>query len=316
MKIGALPSNTMDRLMGKQKIKSSRELGLELAAICGTHFFKLEHLHYGYWTLDLKVDLANLHKAQEQYTDFLISNIPHEVKTILDVGCGTGHIARKLIDKGYKVDCVSPSPFLNERVRTLLGDGAHIYESLYEQLKTDRRYDLVLFSESFQYVNMAAALKNTRELLNKDGYLLICDVFRMNVEQNGTMGGGHKLKKFHDLIEQCPFEPVKDIDITPQTAPNLDLLDETMTNVAAPALEAGLDYLSSKYRLMAKFLRWKYKKQIDRMYAKYFNGKRSAEDFRRYKTYRFLLYKKVNPVIPCIGTSKNSKEPAFCCSSP
>ena len=302
--------------MSKQKIKSSRELGLELASICGTHFLKLENLHYGYWTLDLKIDLANLHKAQEQYTDFLISNIPQGVKAVLDVGCGTGHIAKKLIDKGYTVDCVSPSPFLNERVHALLGDKTHIYESLYEQFKTDHKYDLVLFSESFQYINMEQALKNTEELLNKEGYLLICDIFKIDTSQNGIMGGGHKLKKFQDIIAQYPFEPVKDIDITPQTAPSLDLLDETLKNVAAPAIEASLDYFGNRYRLMAKIIRWKYKKQIERVYSKYFNGKRSAEDFRKYKTYRFLIYKKANPVFPCTCTVENCKEPAVCCSSP
>ena len=297
--------------MRKHKGKSSRELGLELAAICGTHFFKLEHLHYGYWTLDLEIDLANLQKAQEQYADFLISNIPNGVNTILDVGCGTGHIAKKLIDKGYKVDCVSPSPFLNERVRALLGNGTHIYESLYEQLKTDHKYDLVLFSESFQYVNMEQALQNTEELLNKSGYLLICDVFKVNTSVTGVMGGGHKLNKFQDLMMHSPFELVKNLDITEQTAPNLDLFDSMMKNVAAPALEASLNYLSNRYRLMAKFLRWKYKKQKERMQTKYFNGKRSAEDFRKYKTYQFFLYKKAYPIFPCISTVKNRKEPTL-----
>ncbi len=301
--------------MSKRKGKSSRELGLELVAICGTHFFKLEHLHYGYWTLDLTIDLANLQKAQEQYTDFLISNIPNGVNTSLDVGCGTGHIAKKLIDKGYKVDCVSPSPFLNERVRTLLGDGSHIYESVYEQIRTDCKYDLVLFSESFQYVNMEQALQNTEELLNKGGYLLICDVFKVNTSVTGVMGGGHKLNKFQDLMTHYPFELVKNLDITAQTAPNLDLFDSMMKNVAAPALEASIDYLSNRYRLMAKFLRWKYKKQIERMHTKYFDGKRSAEDFRKYKTYRFFLYKKVYPIFPCTSIVKNHKEPALSCST-
>jgi len=309
--------------MSRRKGKSSRELGLELAAICGKHFFKLENLHYGYWTLDLSIDLANLHKAQEQYTDFLISHIPHEVKTILDVGCGTGHIAKRLMDAGYNVDCVSPSPFLSEQVHALLGDRAHLFECMFEQLKTDHRYDLILFSESFQYVNMSKALENVTDLLNAGGCLLICDVFKVvpsAVEgidngRNGVMGGGHKLQKLHDLIAHHPFELVKDIDITPQTAPNLDLFDTAMKNVAAPALEASLDFLNGRYKLMARFLQWKYKKQIERVYAKYFNGKRSAEDFRKYRTYRFLLYKKLYPHFTSISTVESHKKPALCCST-
>jgi len=281
--------------MGRQKGRTSRELGLEVAAICGKYFLKLEHLHYGYWTADLDIDLANLHKAQEKYTDFLLSHIPEDVDTILDVGCGTGHTAKKLIDMGYKVDCVCPSPFLSERVHALLGDGPLVFKCIYEKLRTDRRYDLVLFSESFQYVGMDAALKNTAEILGAFGYLLICDVFKFDISGNGVMGGGHKLKKFNELITHYPFQLVKDIDITEQTAPNLDLFDDTMKNVVAPVLEASMDYLNNRYQLMVKFLRWKYRKQIERVYAKYFNGKRSAEDFRKFKTYRLLLYKKTHP---------------------
>lgn len=302
-------------LMKKQKTRTSRELGLELAAICGAHFLKLENLHYGYWTLDLSIDLANLHKAQEQYTDFLTSHIPHEVKTILDVGCGTGHIAKRLMDAGYKVDCVSPSPFLSEQVHSLLGDRAHLFECMFEQLETDRKYDLILFSESFQYVGMGKALENITDLLNAGGYLLICDFFRVDKSKNGVMGGGHKLIKFHDQIAHYPFELVEDIDITPQTAPNLDLFDSAMKNVAAPAFEASMDFLNGRYKLMSKILRWKYKRQINRVYAKYFDGKRSAEEFKKCRTYRFLLYKKLCPNLISISTMDSRKEPALCCAT-
>jgi len=301
--------------MSRRKGKSSRELGLELGAICGKHFFKLENLHYGYWTLDLSIDLANLHKAQEQYTDFLTSHIPHEVKTILDVGCGTGHIAQRLMDAGYNVDCVSPSHFLSEQVHALLGDRAHLFECMFEQLKTDRKYDLILFSESFQYVGMGKALENITDLLNAGGCLLICDFFKVENGEKSVMSGGHKLQKFHDLIAHYPFELVKDIDITPQTAPNLDLFDTAMKKVAAPALEASFDYLNGRYKLIARLLRWKYKKQIERVYAKYFNGKRSAEDFRKCRTYRFLLYKKLYPHFTSISTVESHKKPVLCCSA-
>ena len=301
--------------MRRRQGKTSRELGLEIAAICGTHFYKLENLHYGYWTLDLSIDLANLNKAQEQYTDFVISHIPHEAKTILDVGCGTGHIAKRLVDAGYSVDCVSPSHFLGEQVQALLGDRARLFECMFEQLKTDRKYDLILFSESFQYVGMSKALENIIDLLNAGGYLLICDVFKVENSKDSAMGGGHKLKKFHNLIANYPFELVKDIDITPQTAPNLDLFDDAMKRVVAPALEVGFDYLHCRYKLMAKFLRWKYRKQIERAYAKYFNGKRSSEDFRKYRTYRFLLYRKSYPHFTSINTVENYKKPELCCSA-
>jgi len=289
--------------MNRHTAKGSRELGLELAAICGKHFLKLKHLHYGYWTGNLQLDITNLHIAQENYTDFLVSHIPDGVKTILDVGGGTGQTAKKLIDMGYRVDCISPSPFLNEQIRSLLGNKTRVFESTYEQFQTQYKYDMVLFSESFQYVHLDKALEKTLTLLNNGGYLLICDVFKMNVIKmnvikNGALGGGHKLAKFHQLMAQYPFELAEDIDITEQTAPNLDIFDDTVRNVVGPVLDSSLQYLANRYPLVVKFLRWKYRKKIERTYQKYFNGGRTSKDFKKFKTYRLFLYKKTPATFP------------------
>ena len=83
--------------MKKDKKEVSRDIGLEIGSICGKYFLKLDHLHYGYWTKDLEVDIMNVRIAQENYANFLISHIPESGKKILDVGCGTGQIAKKLI---------------------------------------------------------------------------------------------------------------------------------------------------------------------------------------------------------------------------
>lgn len=281
--------------MFSHEAKNGRDLGLELAARCGKHFLKLEHLHYGYWTNGLEVDITSLHKAQQNYTSFLISRIPDGVKTILDVGCGTGNVAKELIDMGYVVDCVSPSPFLSEQASSLLVETTQIFKCPYEQLETSSRYDVVLFSESFQYVSLDKGLEQTVRFLNDGGYLLICDIFRTEAKGNCILGGGHKLGKFHRQIEQHPFELVLDEDITEQTAPNIDILDDTLKNVLAPVLNSSLGFLSGRYPLTVKFLRWKYRKKIDKMFAKYFSERRSSEDFKRFKTYRLFLYRKIYP---------------------
>lgn len=281
--------------MNKQEKKSSREVGLELAVIGGKYLLNLEHLHYGYWTGDLEVNIANLHKAQENYTDFLFSQIPESVETILDVGCGLGQTAKKLIDSGYRVDCVSPTPFLSEQVRSLLGNKSQIFECLYEQMKTEKRYDLVLFAESFQYIPLEKALKQTMKFLNSEGYLLICDVFKMEAKGKCGVGGGHKLMKFNQGIALCLFGLITDADITEKMAPNLDLLDDAVKNVVAPALDSSLGFLQRRYPLMTKFLKWKYKKQINKMYDRYFGGGRTADEFKKFKSYRLFLYRKMQP---------------------
>ena len=278
--------------MKKTKKDISRELGLEAGSICGKYFLKLEHLHYGYWTSDIEIDIANLHIAQDEYAKFVISHIPDGVKTILDVGCGTGQIAKKLLDMGYQVDCVSPCPFLKKQASELLGNRSYVFECFYENLQTVNRYDMVLFCESFQYIDMEQALSNTNKFLKSGGYLLICDIFRKDVLDKTFMGGGHSLTRFYNLIAKSSFRLIENVDITEQTAPNMDLLDDVMESVVRPVVNAGVRFFESRNPITLKLLRWKYRKKINKVHKKYLEGHKTGENFKKYKSYQLFLYKR------------------------
>ena len=282
--------------MKKQKKVNSKEIGLELGLILGKHFLNTEHLHYGYWTGDLNINIFNLPQAQEEYSNFIISHIPDRAKTILDVGCGIGKFALKLINIGYRVDCVSPSSVLTEHAHNLLADKSHIFECSFEKIQTEKRYDVILFSESFQYVNLEKAIQNSIKLLNDNGCLLICDFFQKDVEGKGPIGGGHKLSEFYDCISHYPFILVKDIDITKQTAPNLTIVDDFLNNVGLPVWNSSLGFLKKNYPLFSRFLQWKYRRKIEKINRKYFSNERNAENFAHFKSYRLLLYKKEVPI--------------------
>ena len=280
----------------KQKKKTvSREIGLEIGAICGKHFLKLEHLHYGYWTDDLEVDIFNLHIAQENYVNFLISHIPEGTQTILDVGCGMGQISRKLLDQGYKVDCVSPSAYLAECARELLDDETTIFECFYEQLETDKRYDVVLFSESFQYIPPKEAVDKTLSVLNPGGHMLICDIFQTEAEGRCAVSGGHRLKNFNEVMDaEDSLELITDINITDNTAPNIDIECGLFKDVGLPVMDLAIKFLDSRHRLISKFIQWKFKKKINRIHKKYLSGDRNGENFKKFKSYRLFLYQKIN----------------------
>jgi len=139
-----------------------KEVGLDIGLAFARHFYKTDYLHYGYWPEALSVDPANVLEAQENYANLLLKHIPDGVNSILDVGCGSGKFSEKLLDAGYSVDCVSPSPNLTKHVRERLGERVEIFECRYEDLKTKKYYDLILCSESFQYLLLEKAMAQTR----------------------------------------------------------------------------------------------------------------------------------------------------------
>jgi 2-polyprenyl-3-methyl-5-hydroxy-6-metoxy-1,4-benzoquinol methylase len=280
--------------MKKGKKTVSREIGLEIGSICGKYFLKLEHLHYGYWTKDLEADITNVHIAQENYANFLISHIPEDTKTILDVGCGTGQIAKKLTVMGYKVDCVSPSHFLAERARELLGDSSHVFECSYERLQTENRYDVILFGESFQYIDIEEGVRKTVSFLNPDGYMLICDIFRKKAVGKSNISGGHPLEMFYHIVSEYPLKLIKDLDITEETSPSVDVLNDTFKKAVRPTVILTQQLLENRYPFASKVIKWVYRKKISKINKKYFNGEKTGENFKKFKSYRLLLYKKTN----------------------
>lgn len=73
--------------------------------------FGLECLHFGYWEKGEELNLENLKKSQQRYIEKLLSAVPKGVKTVLDVGCGTGEVAKNLLSENYLVECLSPNEY-------------------------------------------------------------------------------------------------------------------------------------------------------------------------------------------------------------
>jgi 2-polyprenyl-3-methyl-5-hydroxy-6-metoxy-1,4-benzoquinol methylase len=276
--------------MGKKNKVDTKEVGLDISIVFAKYLLNTEHLHYGYWTEDLEVNMYNIPAAQVKYSEFMVSNIPENTKSILDVGCGAGKFAEKLIELGYNVDCVSPSKVLTGYARKLLEDKVEIFECKFEDVITDKKYDLILFSESFQYINIESAFKNSIKLLNENGKILICDFFKTAAKGRSPLSGGHKIGKFFETVDLLPVKLEKDIDLTKQTAPNIDLYNQFLMQAGLPIWNILDNLLEKKYRLIHKFLNWKYKKKIAKIHRKYFKGKRNAENFMKFKTYRLFIY--------------------------
>jgi SAM-dependent methyltransferase len=252
----------------------------------------MKDLHFGFWTDNVEVNGNNFVEAQEDYSNFILSKIPENTKTILDVGCGAGGLAAKLLNKGFSVDCVSPNPFLTQVALEVLGGRCTIFRCPFEEMETDKLYDILIFSESFQYVELPAAFLQSLKLLKQGGYLLICDYFKTDARGRGPIGGGHRLSGFYEAISEYPFEPVKNIDITEQTMPNLVLFDNFLNTVGLPIRKLIFYYMDNNRPLISRFLKWKYRGKIEKIDKKYLSAEINAEKYKKHNSYRLLLYRK------------------------
>ena len=269
----------------------SKVIGLDVGLLIGKFFMDTEELHYGYWPDEKKATAQNFSQAQDRHSQLIIDNIPNNVKRILDVGSGSGSLAKKLIKLGYQVDCVIPREFLAEKVKVKLSDSSNIYINKFEDLNISHHYDLVLFSESFQYVKLNDSIKKVISLLNKNGHLLICDVFHKNVEGISPMRGGHRLDLFDDEISNSTLVKEKDIDITKETAPTWDFLNQLLNEVAIPISDMSNNYLEYKYPRLTKLIKWKYQRKLNKIKKVWLSGELTGESFIKFKSYRLFIYK-------------------------
>ena len=269
----------------------SPEFGLALGLVLGRFALGMRDLHYGYWTDDLPLIPANLPVAQARYTDELMNDIPAGVKSILDVGCGAGNTARKLLDRGYEVVCLSPNAWLNDEAQAAVGTRAKVYLSKFEEFELDRKFDLILFSESFLFMKAEVALAKAEAMLNPGGYILISDIFKVPSDEKSPIGGGQDIRRYRALMAESRFEMLKDTDITDRIAPTFDLLKRAYEEAIRPAYDLIVARNEKRHPWVMKFIRWRFREKLERLEAKHFSGNRDGAHFRRHKSYRRMLYR-------------------------
>jgi SAM-dependent methyltransferase len=288
-----MPFLIRSKAVRRENREAWQQVGLVSGFLAGRHFVGTKDLHYGYWPDGLEPTIMNFPRAQEEYCKFILSHIPAHAERLLDVGSGAGSVAALLVARGQKVDCVSPSSFLNSQARALLGERAKIFECIYEDYQTSGKYDCVFFCESFQYVKMERALKNVATQLRSGGQLVISDFFRLTGAKNSPISGGHTLTDFQKTIAQFPFRLVEDIDITARTAPTFTVIDSAFTEVLKPIWDEIDRATVATHPVLTKCVNWMLKNKLAKVKKKYFSHERSAENFCKFKTYRLMRFERI-----------------------
>ncbi len=186
------------------------------------------YLHYGYWE-NIPVPPEDLimprfREAQAAYATLIANHIPQGVKAILDVGCGIGGNATYLMARGYGVDGLAPDSFQQEKFLAKTQGKAKFYLTTFEEFQAERTYDLVLFSESTQYMASKDIALGAAKVLNPNGYVLLVDMLRTDANyKEGMFSNCHEVKEFQQTMEDAGFKLVETKDISEQILPTIDL---------------------------------------------------------------------------------------------
>jgi len=249
---------------------------------------KSDYLHYGYWNKDEELNVENLHRAQERYIEHLIALIPASVKTVLDVGCGIGGNAVRLKKEGFEVEALSPDPFQQKMFKAKGEVPFHLTK--FEDFETSKTYDLILMSESAQYIKIREGFEKCRTLLKDKGTLLVCDFFlREKPEKDNVFAAGiHQESEYLRIAEACGFEVVKAEDITSRVTPTLDLAQLKYDEYVKPTLEL-LDRLLLKHApIPYKIMQFAARKQIAKVAVQ--QQLIDSQLFTKYRQYMIYLF--------------------------
>ncbi len=256
--------------------------------------FGLDYLHYGYFEGDLPLTLEGLKIAQQKYTDKIISEFPNEVKSVLDVGCGAGGNAKTMVEKGLQVSCIDPDPYLISKTLEKTNQKIKAYEGLYENVTQvpPESHDLVLMSESCQYISPVEGWDLHRKHVKLNGYVMAVDFFKIKpIDKKYLSKSGHELKSFIEEAEKKGFKLLKKIDITPQTAPTMDLYQSIITEKIFPVFEALFTFINRKFNTIYKVLSYFLKEKVLFLKEKY--SHQDSKIFSEYKGYYILLFQRI-----------------------
>ncbi len=252
----------------------------------------LERLHYGLWEDSDERTISGAKLAQKRYEDFLIAEIEQLIggapeTTILDVGCGSGAMAQSLIRRGFSVDGLSPDPyqeilFRNRNVATFHLTG-------FQDFVPGTRYQIVLMSESAQYIPMEPLFSRARECMAPSAHLLICDYFTLD-DANGLLArSGHRLTSFLEMACDSGLTLVKHMDITRQTLPTLDTAKLFIEHHIEPAVKILADKLRESRPKLLRLLLWVFRRRIAEAYHSL--ALLDSAECARNKRYMYLLFR-------------------------
>lgn len=270
------------------KLKS---VELDLTALMSEVIFGHGYAHYGYFADGVPEVLSAqaVGAAQHAYLEKVveaIGTVPGGVETILDVGCGTGANARALIERGFRVSCLSPSAQMNEMARGKLPPGTVVTDATFETFVTEDRFDLCLFAESFHYIDLGRALEQAAHYATKG--VVIFDYFRRAGHEYTDGTRGTHAEFLAEVTRQDKFEVLSDEDMTDNITPTFIVHEYLKNEKVAPFVKRLRTELKETYPWRSFAMEKILGRSLDKLGRK--TGR--AESFAREHEYRLIVLRR------------------------
>lgn len=186
-----------------------------------------EHLHFGVFVAgnDETYPVAQW-RAQELLQNLLIP----APSRVLEIGCGSGNLARALSAQGYTVTATTNG---TAEAEALLAAGiAHVQVDFMRYLPP-QRFDIVVLQQSAQYFDPVLLLARVKECLREGGQLLIADEFLLDDTWREHVPLPLR-EHFLQLATRCGFHSERQQELGPQVAPGLSLFHSLLLKHQEP----------------------------------------------------------------------------------
>jgi hypothetical protein len=170
------------------------------------------YLHYGLFD-DAQESLA---RAQERSTELLLSRLPAPPASILEVGIGLATTLYKLTQLGYDIEGITPDEKQIAMIRSRYGDAVRAHCAAFETFAASRRYDLLLFQESSQYIDAEALFAKAETLSDA---IVVLDEFAMKPLD---APGLHSFDDFLAAASRHGYDVIERIDLSQKAAPTME----------------------------------------------------------------------------------------------
>jgi MPBQ/MSBQ methyltransferase len=245
----------------------------------------LGYLHYGLWESEPQT-LEGFKAAQQRYAEKLLSWVPAGVSRVLDVGCGTGGNAKLFSEHGYQVEGLSPDPFQKERFEARTGLLFHL--GRFEELEPGGRFELVLMSESSQYIRISRLFDAVKRAA-PGGWLLVCDYFVYSRTETPLGKSGHVLESFKRRAGEAGLVLEREEDITEGILPTLVLARSWVDRYILPTMRLVESTMEERHPYLLRLLKWVLGSRIQHIQRQ--EELIDAQAFKACKSYRLMLFK-------------------------